>query len=77
MMIDVQGYRERREKQLHQMALRLSEQVVKSGRRISLEPMPGTERRLIHLILRERTDVYTESIGEEPNRKVVIFPKDV
>jgi spoIIIJ-associated protein len=50
--------------------------VIKSGRRISLEPMPGTERRIIHLILRDRTDIYTESVGEEPNRKVVIYPKN-
>lgn len=76
MMIDVQGYRERREKQLRQMATRMASQVIKSGRRISLEPMPGTERRIIHLILRDREDVYTESVGEEPNRKVVIYPKD-
>lgn len=76
MMIDVQGYRERREKQLRQMATRMASQVIKSGRRISLEPMPGTERRIIHLILRDRDDVYTESVGEEPNRKVVIYPKD-
>ena len=76
MVIDVQGYRERREKQLRQMANRLADQVIKSGRRISLEPMPGTERRIIHLILRDRTDIYTESVGEEPNRKVVIYPKN-
>ena len=76
MMIDVQGYRERREKQLRQMATRMASQVIKSGRRISLEPMPGTERRIIHLVLRDRDDVYTESVGEEPNRKVVIYPKD-
>lgn len=76
MMIDVQGYRERRDRQLRQMATRMASQVIKSGRRISLEPMPGTERRIIHLILRDRDDVYTESVGEEPNRKVVIYPKD-
>jgi spoIIIJ-associated protein len=76
LMIDVQGYRERRERQLRQMASRMADQVMKSGRRISLEPMPGTERRIIHLALRDYKNVYTESVGEEPNRKVVILPKN-
>ena len=76
MMIDVQGYRERRERQLRQMAIHMADQVTRSGRRISLEPMPGTERRIIHLALRDRNDIYTESVGEEPNRKVVIYPKN-
>ncbi|MHC1773482.1 MAG: RNA-binding cell elongation regulator Jag/EloR [Flexilinea sp.] len=76
LLIDVQGYRERRERQLRQMASRMADQVTKSGRRISLEPMPGTERRIIHLALRDCKDVYTESVGEEPNRKVVILPKN-
>lgn len=75
-VLDVQGYRERRERQLRQMASRMAEQVVKTGRRISLEPMNATERRIIHLALRENPDVTTESIGEEPNRKVVIYPKE-
>ena len=75
-MIDVQGYRERRERQLRQMSLRMADQVVKTGRRISLEPMSATERRIIHLALRDNKDIMTESIGEEPNRKVVIYPKD-
>ena len=76
LVIDVQGYRERRERQLRQMASRMADQVAKTGRRISLEPMPATERRIIHLALRENEFVMTESIGEEPNRKVVIYPKD-
>lgn len=75
LQIDIQGYRARRERQLRQMAVRMSDQVAKSGRKISLEPMPGPERRIIHMILRDRTDVYTESTGEEPNRKVVILPR--
>ena len=76
LVIDVQGYRERRERQLRQMSLRMADQVVKTGRRISLEPMSATERRIIHLALRDNKDIMTESIGEEPNRKVVIYPKD-
>ena len=76
LIIDVQGYRERRERQLRQMAARMAEQVAKTGRRISLEPMSATERRIIHLALRDNHQITTESIGEEPNRKVVIYPKD-
>ncbi len=76
LIIDVQGYRERRERQLRQMAARMAEQVSKTGRRISLEPMSATERRIIHLALRDNNQIMTESIGEEPNRKVVIYPKD-
>lgn len=75
LVLDVQGYRERRERQLRQMASRMADQVVKTGRRISLEPMPATERRIIHLALRNNSQIMTESIGEEPNRKVVIYPK--
>ena len=75
LQIDIQGYRARRERQLRQMAVRMADQVAKSGRKISLEPMPGPERRIIHMILRDRSDVYTESTGEEPNRKVVILAK--
>ena len=76
LLIDVQGYRERRERQLRQMAARMADQVAKTGRRISLEPMTATERRIIHLALRDNSQITTESIGEEPNRKVVIYPKD-
>jgi spoIIIJ-associated protein len=76
LIIDVQGYRERRERQLRQMAARMADQVAKTGRRISLEPMTATERRIIHLALRDNSEITTESIGEEPNRKVVIYPKD-
>lgn len=75
LQIDIQGYRARRERQLRQMAVRMADQVAKSGRKISLEPMPGPERRIIHMLLRDRADVYTESTGEEPNRKVVILSK--
>lgn len=74
--VDVEGYRNRREKQLIQMAKRVAEQVAKSGRRQSLEPMPSGERRIIHLALRDHPDVKTESAGEEPHRKVTIAPKN-
>lgn len=73
--VDVEGYRDRREKQLIQMAQRMADQVAKSGRRQTLEPMPSGERRIIHIALREHPNVTTESTGEEPYRKVMILPK--
>lgn len=75
LMIDVQGYRERRERQLRVLARRMAEQVVHTGRRQNLEPMPANERRVIHLELRDHDLVRTESVGEEPNRKVTIVLK--
>ena len=74
--VDVEGYRERREKQLIQMAKRMADQVAKSGRRQTLEPMPSGERRIIHIALRDHPDVKTESTGDDPYRKVTIIPKD-
>ncbi len=75
LMIDVQGYRARRERQLRQIARRMADQAIHTGRRQVLEPMPANERRLIHLELRDHPQVATESVGEEPNRKVTIFLK--
>jgi len=74
-LIDVQGYRARRERQLRILARRMAEQAVHTGRRQVLEPMPPDERRLIHLELRNHPQVTTESIGEDPDRKVTIVPK--
>lgn len=76
LIVDVEGYRDRREKQLIQMAKRMADQVTKSGRRQTLEPMPSSERRVIHIALRDHPAVKTESTGEEPYRKVVILPKE-
>jgi len=74
--VDVEGFRDRREKQLIQMAKRMADQVTKSGRRQTLEPMPSAERRLIHIALRDHPAVKTESTGDDPHRKVVILPKE-
>lgn len=76
LMIDVQGYRARRERQLRVLARRMAEQVIHTGRRSALEPMPANERRIIHLELRDHPDVMTESVGDEPNRKVTILLKN-
>lgn len=76
LIIDVEGYRSRREKQIRQLALRMAEQVIKTGRKTTMEPMPSSERRVVHLELRGHPAVTTESTGEEPYRKVVILPKE-
>jgi spoIIIJ-associated protein len=76
LMIDVQGYRSRREGQIRQLARRMAEQAVQTGRRQVLEPMPPNERRLLHLELRDHPDVFTESVGEGSSRKVTIKPKN-
>ncbi len=74
--IDIQNYRSRRENELRKLARRMAEQVKRTGRRQFLEPMPANERRIIHMELRSSPEVNTESVGEDPNRKISIFPKD-
>lgn len=74
-VVDVEGYRARREKQLRQLARRMAEQAVRTGKRQILEPMSSAERRIIHLELRDHPDVFSESIGEDPARKVSILLK--
>jgi spoIIIJ-associated protein len=74
-VVDVEGYRARRERQLRQLARRMAEQAVRTGKRQILEPMSAAERRIVHLELRNHPDVESESIGEEPNRKVTIILK--
>lgn len=76
LIVDVEGHRDRRERQLRQLARRMAEQVIKSGRKLTLEPMPAAERRIIHMELREHPAVTTQSTGEEPHRKIVIMLKD-
>jgi len=75
LVVDVEGYRARRSQQIRMLARRMAEQAVRTGRRQVLEPMTAGERRLIHIELREHPEVTTESIGEEPRRKVTINPK--
>ncbi|MFC2063749.1 RNA-binding cell elongation regulator Jag/EloR [Chloroflexota bacterium] len=74
-IVDVEGYRARREQQVRQMASRMASQAVKTGRRQVLEPMTPAERRLVHLELRDHPEVVTMSIGEGSSRKVTISLK--
>ncbi|HEX2626438.1 MAG TPA: RNA-binding cell elongation regulator Jag/EloR [Candidatus Limnocylindrales bacterium] len=74
-LVDVEDYRGRRERQLREIAERAANRVVETGKMLQLEPMPALERRWIHLALKDSPDVATQSIGEEPNRRIVVLPR--
>ena len=74
-LVDVEDYRGRRERQLRDIAEKAAAHVVETGKMLQLEPMPALERRWVHLALRGNPDVATQSIGEEPQRRVVILRK--
>jgi spoIIIJ-associated protein len=76
LMIDVEGYRKRREMQVRKLARRVADQVIDTDNYQALEPMPPNERRFAHLELQDDSRVYTESAGEDPHRKVVIYPSE-
>ena len=72
-LVDVEDYRGRRERQLRDLANRAAARVEETGKMIQLEPMPALERRWIHLALRDHPTVATQSIGEEPSRRIVVL----
>jgi spoIIIJ-associated protein len=74
-VLDVEGYKSRREEMLRRLAKRMADQAVQTGRTVVLEPMPPYERRIVHLALRDHPEVTTESIGEGDHRKVTIIPR--
>ncbi len=74
-VLDTENYRARREQTLIKLAKSLANSAVKNNRKITLEPMHSNERRIIHATLQNNPKVETFSIGEEPNRKVVIALK--
>ncbi len=74
-VLDAENYRARREETLTKLAKNLASSVVRNNKKMTLEPMHSNERRIIHATLQDHTGVETFSIGEEPNRKVVIAPK--
>jgi len=75
-LVDVEDYRGRRERQLREIAERAAQRVLETGKMLQLEPMPALERRWVHLALRNNPDVVTQSIGEEPNRRIVVLPQN-
>ena len=75
LFLDVEGYRQRHYAALRVLALRMAEQVKSTGQSAELEPMPASERRIVHLALAEIPDIATRSLGEGEARKVIILPK--
>jgi spoIIIJ-associated protein len=73
-VIDADGYRERRAEALHAEADDAADEAVSSGKPVELDPLPPFERRIVHEYLRERGDVETHSEGNEPERYLVISP---
>jgi spoIIIJ-associated protein len=74
-IVDVEGYRHRREENLRSMAQRIAQQVRASGRAVMLEAMPPNERRIVHMALADFDDISTESEGEGDQRRVVVALK--
>lgn len=74
-IIDIEGYRERREEALEALAQRLATKAKTSRREVETEPLSAAERRLIHMALKDDTEVRTQSRGEGPYKNVVIRPK--
>ncbi len=75
LVVDVDGFKARREKSLRRLARRMAEQAISTDRTVVLEPMPPHERRIIHLVLRDNPNVTTESVGDRDRRKVTIIPQ--
>jgi len=73
-VVDAAGYRERREAALHRAADHAVADAISSGRSVGLEPMRALERKVVHMYLRDRTDVETHSEGDEPDRRLVVTP---
>jgi spoIIIJ-associated protein len=73
-VIDAAGYRDRREEALHRQADRAIAEALEYDRPVELEPMRALERKVVHLYVRDRTDVETHSEGDEPDRRLVITP---
>jgi spoIIIJ-associated protein len=75
-VIDADGYRARRKETLERLADDAAEDAVQSGREVALDAMSSGERRIVHERLRDRGDVETHSEGDEPNRHLVVSPRD-
>jgi spoIIIJ-associated protein len=73
-VVDADGYRERRVETLRAEAEQAAEEAQRSGELVELEPMPASERRIVHEYLRERGGVQTHSEGDEPQRRLVVSP---
>jgi len=72
LIIDINRYKKNREKELEEIALKAVQKTKKTKKPVTLDPMPAYERRLVHLKLAEYSDIVTESMGEEPERKLIV-----
>ena len=75
-ILDVENYKDKRIKNLEYLAKKVAKEVANTKVETKLDSMNSYERRIIHSVLTDNKYVYTESVGEEPNRCVVIKPKD-
>jgi spoIIIJ-associated protein len=75
-VVDAEGYRQRREETLSRLAVKVAEKVKSQGKKEELEPMSPYERRVIHATLQDDTAVFTYSEGEEPRRRVIVSPQN-
>ncbi len=76
LILDVENYKEKQVKYLERLAKNIAREVSQTKNAVELEDMNSYERRIIHNVLTDHPKVYTESVGEEPNRHVVIKPKE-
>lgn len=74
--LDAAGYRARREEALVKLAERAAAEAIEYGDEIELDAMTPHDRRIVHMALKDRTDVVTRSEGEEPRRRIVVEPAD-
>ena len=74
-ILDIEGYKEKKKKTLEELAEKVAKTVIKTRKPVKLEPMQAYERKIIHSKLQQNDKVQTESIGEEPNRRIVISLK--
>jgi spoIIIJ-associated protein len=74
-VVDTENYRLRKQENLREMALKISEKAKRSAKPVSMTPMPPQERRIIHMILAEDRDVYTKSYGEGALRRIIVYPR--
>jgi len=73
--VDTENYRQRKRENLRETALKMSQKAKKTLKPVSFNPMPPSERRIIHLILAEDNEVYTKSYGEGPMRRIIVYPR--
>jgi len=75
-ILDVENYKEKKMKNIEYLAKKVAKEVSKTKVEVKLDSMNSYERRIVHSVLTDNKYVYTESVGEEPNRAVVIKPRD-